>query len=77
MNLPADTASLFDYERHFHARVDPAIHAYIAGAAADGITQRGNRSAFDRVQLMPRVLADMSSATARTMLLEKRSIIRS
>ena len=69
MNIPADTVSLFDYERHFHARVDPAIRAYIAGAAADGITQRENRSAFERVQLMPRALADMSSATARTTLL--------
>ncbi|CAG9262858.1 L-lactate dehydrogenase [Paraburkholderia unamae] len=69
MHIPADTVSLFDYERHFHTRVDPAIRAYIAGAAADGITQRENRTAFDRVQLMPRALVDMSSATARTTLL--------
>ena len=50
------------------AAVDPAIRAYIAGAAADGITQRDNRSAFDRVKLMPRALIDMSQATARTAL---------
>ena len=68
MPIPADTVSLGDYERHFHALVDPAIRAYIAGAAADGITQRENRAAFDRLQLMPRVLVDMSQASARTVL---------
>jgi 4-hydroxymandelate oxidase len=68
MTIPADTVSLYDYERHFHAGVDPAIRAYIAGAAADGITQRDNRSAFDRVKLVPRALVDMSHATARTTL---------
>ncbi|MEM5328099.1 alpha-hydroxy-acid oxidizing protein [Paraburkholderia sp. JHI2823] len=58
-----------DYERYFRARVDPAVHGYIAGAAADGITQRENRSAFDRVKIMPRALADISAATACTTLL--------
>lgn len=66
MSIPADTVSLCDYERYFHERCDPAVRAYIAGAAADGITQRENRDAFDRLRLMPRVLVDMSHASART-----------
>lgn len=66
MIVPPDTVSLFDYERHFDDRVDPAIRAYIAGAGADGITQRANREAFDRLRLMPRVLRDLSQATARS-----------
>lgn len=64
--IPADTVSLGDYERHFHAMADPAIRAYIAGAAADGITQRENRAALDRLRLLPRVMVDMSQASART-----------
>lgn len=67
--IPPDTVSLQDYERRFHERVDPAIRAYIAGAAADGITQQENRAAFDRIRLMPRALVDMSAASARCALL--------
>lgn len=69
MMIPADTVSLFDYERYFHQTVAPDIAAYIAGAAADAITQRDNRAAFDRLQLMPRALVDMSAASAASTLL--------
>ncbi|WP_372395034.1 alpha-hydroxy acid oxidase [Azospirillum sp. HJ39] len=66
MMVPPDTVSLADYERHFDDRVDPAIRAYIAGAGADGITLNANREALDRLRLMPRVLRDLSGATARS-----------
>ncbi|MBY4896098.1 alpha-hydroxy acid oxidase [Cupriavidus sp. AU9028] len=69
MRVPPDTVSLADYERHFHARIEPGIRAYIAGAAADGITQQANRDAFDRLRLLPRALADLRGATAHTTLL--------
>ncbi|MCW2241274.1 alpha-hydroxy acid oxidase [Azospirillum canadense] len=69
MIVPPDTVSLSDYEQHFTDRVDPAIRAYIAGAGADGITQRANREAFDRLRLMPRALRDLSRASARATLL--------
>lgn len=68
MSVPPDTVSLFDYERHFNDRVDPATRAFIGGAGADGITQRANREAFDRLRLMPRVLRDLSNATASSSL---------
>jgi len=64
--IPADTVSLRDYERRFHERVTPAIAAYIAGYGADGITQRDNQAAFERIRLMPRALVDMSQASARS-----------
>lgn len=35
--------------------------AYVAGGAGDGATMRANRAAFDRWQLVPRVLRDVSS----------------
>jgi len=66
MQIPADTVSLRDYEHRFHERVDPAIRAYIAGAAADAVTQRANGAAFERIRLMPRALVDMSKASARS-----------
>ncbi|MEK7321020.1 MAG: alpha-hydroxy-acid oxidizing protein, partial [Pseudomonadota bacterium] len=66
MQIPADTVSLRDYEYRFHERVDPAIRAYIAGAAADAVTQRENGAAFERIRLMPRALVDMSQASARS-----------
>ncbi|MBP2296331.1 alpha-hydroxy acid oxidase [Azospirillum rugosum] len=69
MIVPPDTVSLSDYERHFTDRVDPATRAYIAGTGADGITQRANREAFDRLRLMPRALRDLSNASARATLL--------
>lgn len=64
--IPADTVSARDYERRFHERVHPAIAAYIAGYSADGITQRDNLAAFERIRLMPRALVDMSEASARS-----------
>jgi len=66
MQIPADTVSLRDYEYRFHEKVDPAIRAYIAGAAADAVTQRENGAAFERIRLMPRALVDMSKASARS-----------
>ncbi|UEM19179.1 alpha-hydroxy-acid oxidizing protein [Skermanella mucosa] len=69
MIVPPDTVSLFDYERHFMTRADPAVRAYVAGAGADGITQRSNRDSLDRIRLMPRALRDLSGASARSELL--------
>lgn len=69
MIVPADTVSLADYERHFHRRVERGVDAYISGAGADGLTQAANRAAYDRLSLMPRVLTDMTGASAALTLL--------
>lgn len=63
--IPPDTVSLSDYERHFDATADPAVRAYVSGYAADGITDRANRTAFDRLSLLPRILRNLSGATSR------------
>lgn len=52
--------SLFDYERLAQAKVSPAAWERIRGGAADEITMRWNREAFDRMRLRPRVLVDVS-----------------
>lgn len=66
--IPSDIVSLSDYERHAQARLPMAAWAYLSGAAADGVTARENRTAFDRIHLRPRVLVAMDGATAETSL---------
>lgn len=66
--IAGDVVALSDYERYFHQRVDPQIRAYISGPAADGITRHENRSAFERLRLMPTALADLSGANTRVSL---------
>ncbi|MFG1375103.1 alpha-hydroxy acid oxidase [Xanthobacter oligotrophicus] len=66
--MPSDTVSLADYERHFARMADAGVRAYVDGAAADGFTQRNNRAAFDNLYLLPRVLTDLTGATAATTL---------
>ncbi|MFG1477435.1 alpha-hydroxy acid oxidase [Xanthobacter sp. V4C-4] len=68
MAVPADAVSLGDYERHFARLCHPAVRAYVDGAAADGLSARRNRAAFDALGLLPRVLVDMAGATAASTL---------
>lgn len=67
--VPADAVSLGDYERYARERIPVPVWAYIAGAAADGLTRDWNRRAFDRIALSGRVLADMRGAHTRGTLL--------
>lgn len=53
-------ASLGDYEAAARHRVDPAVWAYLDGAAADGVTHRHNLQALERLPLWPRVLRSAS-----------------
>ena len=62
--IPPDTVSLQDYERRFHERVDPAIRAYIAGAAADGAFINYGITAETMAQSEARV-CDGSTAAGR------------
>lgn len=61
--VPADVVAAADYERHARARLPADVWAYVAGAGADGLTQRWNRDAFDSRRLAGRVLADMKDAS--------------
>lgn len=67
--LPPGLINLADHEAQARARLSDAAWAYIQGGAADEITLRANRSAWDQWQLLPRVLKDLSTpATPRTLL---------
>lgn len=53
----ARCVSLADYEALACSRLDANALAYFEGGAADELTLRWNREAFDRLCLLPRVLA--------------------
>ncbi|HEY3120272.1 MAG TPA: alpha-hydroxy acid oxidase [Vicinamibacteria bacterium] len=52
--------SLNDLEPRARERVSHLAYEYIAGGAADEITLRWNREAYDHIRLRPRVLVDVS-----------------
>ena len=59
---------LADYERLAHQRLDPNALSFFAGGAADEITVRWNREAFDKLALSPRVLRGGSGGHTRVSL---------
>ena len=61
--------NLADYEALARERMAPASWEYVSGAAADEITLRWNREAFDRTALATRVLTDVSKLDTRLTLL--------
>ncbi len=58
--------NLFDYEELAREKLHPAVWAFASGGAGDGVTLRNNRAAFERMQLLPRVLRGVDSADTRT-----------
>ncbi|MEO8297978.1 MAG: alpha-hydroxy acid oxidase [Burkholderiales bacterium] len=67
--LPPGVANLADFEAPARARVAEQAWAYLSGGAADELTLRDNRAAWDRVRLHPRVLRDLSGGHTRIHLL--------
>lgn len=49
--------SLFDFEAHARSVLAPNVWGYVSSGAADEVTVRENREAFDRIALRYRVLA--------------------
>lgn len=66
--IPRDIAALADYEPYARRRLDDNAWAYLDGAAADELTCGWNRGAFDRLALLPRVLADVAGGHCRATL---------
>ncbi len=55
--------NLFDYATAAADLLPPAYHAYYAGGVADNLTRDDNRTAFNRLKLLPRVLRNVSQRT--------------
>lgn len=56
MNL-ASLINLFDFEAHARSTMPPDVWSYVSSGAADEVTVRQNRAAFDDIALRFRVLA--------------------
>lgn len=67
--IPPTVAAVADHEPLARERMTAAAWAWLQGGAADGITLRENRAAFDRLRLAPRVLADLAGGHTRLTLL--------
>ena len=72
MTNDAEPLNLFDYERLAAERLQQMAYDYFASGAHDELTLRENRAAFERIQLRPRVLVDVSERDSSTRLLGRR-----
>jgi 4-hydroxymandelate oxidase len=67
--IPTDVVALDDYEALARERVEEDVWAYLSGGAADEVTLRENRLAFERIKLLPRIFRELSQASTRLTLL--------
>jgi 4-hydroxymandelate oxidase len=58
-----------EYHREARARMESTAYDYYAGGAWDELTLGWNESAFDRIQLYPRVMRDVTERSAATTVL--------
>ncbi len=63
--IPPDVVSVEDYEVLAFERMEASIWAYVSGGAADEITMRENRSAFERIRISPRLFRDFAGANTK------------
>jgi len=69
MKKAAPFVSIADYEAAARRKLPAQVWDFLAGGAADEITIRWNREAYDRLRLRPRVLVDVSKVDTRVKLL--------
>jgi len=67
--LSADPLNVWDYERLAEERLDPGAWSYFAGGADDERTLRWNLEAYNRWQLRPRILSDVTEVSTETTVL--------
>ena len=60
--------SLFDFETEAHKHISHGAWERISGGAADEITLRWNREAYDHIRLKPRILVNVSKLETRVKL---------
>ena len=70
--VPEGVVALADWSDLARARLSPDRWAYLAGHAGDGHAARRNREAFERAEIVPRVLLDDRVVDTATMLLGRR-----
>ena len=68
-SIPADIASLADYEPYARERMSPGAWAYFSGGAADEITLQDNLASYGRWKLWPAALGTFDQPSTRLELL--------
>jgi 4-hydroxymandelate oxidase len=63
--IPSDIVCAADYERHARNHLNDAAWAYLQGGAADELTFAANCDAWRKLELWPRVLADVRGGNTR------------
>ncbi len=58
--------NLFEFEPLARETLPKPIYDFIAGGAEDEVTLRENRAAFERLQLLPRMLVDVTAVETAT-----------
>src|SRR5215211_5751603 len=61
--------NLHEYEAAARSRLAPMVWNYVAGGSGDQVTLRGNRAAFDRWRLLPRILRGLREVSTATSVL--------
>lgn len=69
MKKSAPRVCLADFEEAARRKLSKNAYDFVAGGAADEISIRWNREAYDRIPLRPRVLVDVSKLDTRVKLL--------
>lgn len=64
-----EPVNVFDYEALAQDMVKPDAWNYFQSGSNDEVTLRANRAAFERIQLRPRILVDMSTCDLQTSVL--------
>ena len=67
--IPPGLVTLADHELHARTQLDDNAWAYFSGGAADEISLRANRTAWDALPLWPRVLRPLAGGHTRVPLL--------
>lgn len=67
--IPSGLVTLADHELHARTQLDDNAWAYFSGGAADEISLRANRTAWDALSLWPRVLRPLAGGHTRVPLL--------
>lgn len=63
--IPHDVVCVADYARYAAARLTPELRAFVEGGAGDDRVIRRNAAAFERLALLPRVLAPVAGGHTR------------
>lgn len=68
-SLPTGIHCAQDYETLAQQAIPTPVHAYIAGGSGRDQTLAANRAAFDRIDLLPRLLRDVTAGHSQLTLL--------